>query len=441
MSANAEIARLFALQETSHRAARSSSAEVRKAKLARMKDVVLAHAEEICNAIHADLGRPVAMAMSAEVRATVAEIDEAIAHLAEWMASAAVTPSLPIPNAVAEIRPEARGRVLVLGPWNFPVGLVLQPIVAAIAAGNTVIAKPNELSPQSSAITTLVLREAFDETDVAVVEGDVAVAQALLDLPFDHIFFTGSPAVGRSVMAAAAQHLASVTLELGGKCPVIIDRGTDLVRIAQQVIGGRCINAGQLCLAPDHVWIHRDQGEAFLGALTTSIKAMFYTEDGHFNPGALGTIVNERNFTRVAHYIEDALNRGARVHCGGELHKEKLAIEPTVLVDVPLDAKVMVEEIFGPILPVQMFDDVEEVFAYHRTRGKPLAVYAFSPESAFIESVLANIPSGGATVNGLLLHASDLRLPFGGVNESGMGRYHGIHGFRELSHERAVFRA
>lgn len=431
------VSALFATHRASQRAAARSDAATRIAKLVRFKDVVLARADAVCDAIAADLGRPRAVAMSAEVTATVAEIDLAVANLETWMQPVSVTPTLSIPGMEAKMVYEARGKVLVLGPWNFPIGLVLQPVVAAIAAGNVVIAKPNEMAPHCSAVTTAILREAFDETDVAVIEGGVDVAVALLDLPFDHIFFTGSPNVGRVVMAAAARHLASVTLELGGKCPVIVDEGTNLAIVAKGVMTVRCLNNGQLCLAPDHVWVKSGVKDAFLAALADAARALFY-KDGLFDPARTGKIIDDRNFARVTGYIADAVARGATVHAGGASDPAARTIEPTILTDVPLDAAVMQEEIFGPVLPVLSFDSLDDILAYQDTRGKPLALYIYSPDAAFTADVLSSISSGGATVNGVLLHSSEMGLPFGGVNESGIGRYHGIHGFRELSHERAV---
>lgn len=434
---HAAVAAKFTAHRASQRAAARSTAADRIAKLERFKQIVLAHADAVCDAIVADLGRPRAVALSAEVTATVTEIDLAVNNLAAWMQPVTITPTLPIPGLQASMTYEARGKVLVLGPWNFPIGLVLQPVVAAIAAGNVVIAKPNEMAPHCSAVTAAILREAFDEADVAVIEGGIDAAEALLDLPFDHIFFTGSPKVGRTVMAAAARHLASVTLELGGKCPVIVDEGANLAIVAKGVMAIRCLNNGQLCLAPDHVWVRSGLKEAFLAALTDAAQAMFY-KDGAFDPARTGKIIDDRNFARVTGYISDAVARGATIHTGGATDAVSRTVEPTVLTDVPLDAAVMQDEIFGPILPVLSFDTLEDILAYQDTRGKPLALYVFSADEAFTADVLACISSGGATVNGVLLHASEMGLPFGGVNESGIGRYHGIHGFRELSHERSI---
>lgn len=437
-SAAAEISRLFALQRDHRYVAKTSSAEVRKAKLAKFRDVLLAHQEAICAAMYADLRRAPESAIAGEVMATVAEIADVMANLDAWMQPQVVEPSPHFAGAQAQIRSEARGQVLVLGPWNFPIGLVLQPIVPAIAAGNCVIAKPNELAPHCSAVLATIIAEAFDERDCALIEGGVEVANALLAQPFDHIFFTGSPAVGKIVMTAAAQQLASVTLELGGKSPTIVHLDADIPKAAMQIAGGRCVNAGQLCLAPDHIWVHRSVCAELVEQLQASLQQMFFI-DGKLNGDALGKIIDERNFKRVTGYIEDAVARGARVVFGGQSHALERTLEPTILLDVPLDARVMQEEVFGPVLPVIVYDDVNEILGYVQNHGKPLATYIYSKDQQFIDHVLDHTSSGGVTLNGVILHCAESRLPFGGVNSSGIGRYHGVYGFRELSHERSIF--
>lgn len=435
---SAEISRLFALQREHRYVAKTSTADERKAKLSKFRDVLLANKDAVCEAMYADLRRSAQMAIGAEVMATVAEIADAIANLDSWMKPQHIEPSPHFAGAKAEIRPEARGQILVLGPWNFPIGLVLQPIVPAIAAGNCVIAKPNELSPHCSAVIAKIIREAFDERDCAVIEGGIDVANELLALPFDHVFFTGSPAVGKVVMAAAAKHLASVTLELGGKSPTIVHKDANIPAAAMKIAGGRCINAGQLCLAPDHIWVHRSVAGALVDQLQTAMQQMFFV-DGKLNADAVGKIIDERNFKRVTGYIEDAVARGAKIAFGGNSNAAERTVEPTILLNVPLDAKVMQEEIFAPILPVIAYDDVKEIIDYVQGHGKPLAAYIFSEDKQLIEHVLANTSSGGVTINGVVMHCAETRLPFGGVNTSGIGRYHGVHGFRELSHERSIF--
>ncbi|MET0377566.1 MAG: aldehyde dehydrogenase family protein [Spongiibacteraceae bacterium] len=441
MTASAdEIRRVFALQRAYQYTAKTSTAAQRKEKLLRLKAAIEANTDAVCEAMYADLRRSRQMAIYGELHGVLNSIDEAVAHLDAWMSPVEIEPAPTLPGK-SQIRYEARGQVLVLGPWNFPIGLVLSPIVPAIAAGNVVIAKPNEMSAQSSAITAKILREAFDERDVAVFEGGIETANQLLELPFNHVFFTGSPAVGRVVMAAAAKHLASVTLELGGKNPVVIDAGADLVAAAGKIAAIRTMNSGQLCLCPDNVWVHRSVRDQFVGIVSAVFQKMYFV-DGKLNGDALGKIVDDRNFARVTSYIDDARARGAKVAFGGGNDPVQRLVEPTVLVDVPVAAKVMQDEIFGPILPVNAFDDIGEVIDYLHARGKPLAAYIYSNDEKLVDRFIGETSSGGVTVNDILSHASDASgLPFGGVNDSGIGAYHGIHGFRELSHARSVFSA
>jgi len=416
---------------------KQSPASERKRKLQRLRDIVQRNSDEVHQALYADLRKPAAEA-AGEVASVLADIDDALAHLEEWMTPTEIAPAPHFPGAKARITYEARGVCLLFGPWNFPFQLLFEPLVPIIAAGNCAIAKPNELAPETSKVSARMIREAFEESDVAVVEGGVECAQELLDLPFDHIFFTGSPKVGRSVMGAAAKHLASVTLELGGKCPVVIDGSADLAQVAATVAAARCYNAGQVCLCPDIAWIPQHLAGAFVSHLRSSIEGAYYT-DGKLNKGAFGKIVDARNFERVKGYLDDALGKGAEVIIGGQTESEDRTIHPTVLANVPFDAKVMNEEIFGPILPVATYSHISEVCEFTQQRGKPLAMYIFSHDQEFINTLIQNTSSGGVTINGWAMHWFEPQLPFGGVNESGTGAYHGIHGFRELSHERSVF--
>ena len=432
----AELSAIFSLQKRAQHLQKATTAQHRIEALKRFRASVERHQEAVKDALVADLRRP--RAGLPEIGGILAEIDFAVAHLVQWMRPVEVAPLLPIPGAKARITYEPRGVCAVFGAWNFPVLLSLQPLVAIIAAGNCAIVKPNELTPASSRVVASIVREAFAVAEVAVVEGGVEVAKAMQALPFDHVFFTGSPAVGKQVMQAAAQHLSSVTLELGGKCPVIIDGTADLKEAASKVIAGRCANAGQLCLAPDHVWIKPALRKAFVDHLKAAVQERFYV-GGRLNKDAFGRIVNMRNLMRLRRYLDDAAAKGATVAFGGQSEEDDLTMHPTVLVDVPLDAEIMREEIFGPILPVLNFNDEAEIFSAINAGGKPLAMYIFSRDQDMIDRVLLNTSSGGVTINDTYLHALDPQLPFGGVNGSGMGRYHGMHGFRELSHERSIF--
>lgn len=434
---NPLIERLFALQRASRVTRKQEGAEARKIKLARLKDAIEARIPQIEKALYEDLRKPPSGGKGGEIPAVLGEIGMAIANLEQWMAPKPVAQSSHLPNTAAHIQYEPRGIVLLLGAWNFPFALVMAPLVAIIAAGNSAIVKPNELQPATSAVIAELLGSVFAEQDVAVVQGGIDVAESLQELPFDHVFFTGSPSVGKRVMAAAARHLTSVTLELGGKCPAIIDSGYDLNEAAAKVAGARFLNAGQVCLSVDHVWVPRALQEEFCTLVSALIEQMFYV-NGQLSLERLPRIVNSRNFERVLTYIEDARQRGARVLRGGQSEPESLTIHPTVLTDVPLDARIMQEEIFGPLLPILAYDSLDEVLAQIDSTGKPLAMYIFSHDQAFVDEVLLGTSSGGVTVNHVLLHFMEKNLPFGGVNGSGMGRYHGHAGFLELSNARSV---
>jgi aldehyde dehydrogenase (NAD+) len=432
-----EVRRVFDAQHASRWTHKRGTADERRVRLLRLRQAVINHADDIAQALYADLRRPLDGAVPSEVRVVIKDIDDAIAHLDEWMAPTLVPPSFP--DTTARIEYEARGVVLLFGPWNFPFGLVFQPLVAIIAAGNTAIVKPNELSPATAAVTSSVIKEAFGDDDVSVFQGGIDLAEFLLELPVDHIFFTGSPAVARTVMSAAARHLASVTLELGGKCPAIIDGTTDLATVAGLICGGKLSNAGQICLSPDHVYVRSDIRDEFVEHYLKHVDAKVYT-DGTINLEAMPRIVNERNFDRVCHYVDDAVERGAKLIGTGGRDRGTLTIEPVVLLDVPSDAAVMQEEIFGPVLPVFGYRDVDDVLADMRSRPKPLGVWAYTADPATEAAILAGTSSGGVTVNGWATHCADPQLPFGGVGNSGMGAYHGVYGFRELSHARGVAR-
>jgi len=431
------IERVFALQRAHKWTVKNSTAAERKAKLERLREAMLANAEALRRALHADLRKPEAEA-AGEIGSVENDINDAIEHLESWMAPVEITPAPVFAGARARIVYEARGVCLVFGPWNFPFQLLFEPLVPVIAAGNTAILKPNELAPATSRISTEIIRAVFDEREVAVFEGGIELANGLLALPVDHVFFTGSPKVGRVVMGAAARHLSSVTLELGGKCPVILDETTDLAAAAATIAAARCYNSGQVCLCPDIAWVPASKRDALVAHLDSAVRSMLY-QNGELNKSAFGRMVDRRNFDRVKGYLDDALERGATLAFGGTTEADDLTIHPTVLLDVPADARIMKEEIFGPILPIQGYRTPDEVCAAVQGGGKPLAMYIYSNDPGFVETVMNNTSSGGVTVNGWATHWFEPQLPFGGVNESGIGRYHGLHGFREVSHERSVF--
>lgn len=434
-----EIARVFALQQAHMWETKASSAQVRKEKLARFKVAVEAHADDIVAAVLEDTRKPVGEIRVTEVLNLTANIQRNIDNLDEWMKPVEVQTSLN-PADRAEIRYEARGVCLILGPWNFPLGLALGPVAAAVAAGNTCIVKLTDLCPATAKIAAVVIKEAFDEKDVALFEGDVSVATALLDLPFHHIFFTGSPRVGKIVMAAAAKHLTTVTLELGGKSPVIVDDSADIDQIAAQLAAAKQFNGGQACISPDYVFVKEDKKAALVEGFRANVEKNLYDESGALKKDGIAQVVNKANFDRVKAMFDDAVAKGATVAVGGKFEPDDLTVHPTMLTDVTPQMTILQDEIFAPVIPVMTYDTLDQAIGYIEARDKPLALYVYSKDEANVEKVLARTSSGGVTVNGVFSHYLENNLPFGGVNTSGMGSYHGVFGFKCFSHERAVYR-
>jgi aldehyde dehydrogenase (NAD+) len=320
---------------------------------------------------------------------------------------------------------EAKGVVLILSPWNFPVNLTFGPFVSAIAAGNCVMIKPSEMTPHTSALMKRIIGELFDESEAAVIEGDAGVAEALLRKKWDHIFFTGSPAVGRVVMKAAAEYLTPVTLELGGKSPVIVDRTANLDEAAKKIAWGKFLNCGQICIAPDYLLID----EAIQAPFVEKLRAAIAPETG--------LIVNDRHAARVKHLFDDAVAGGAEVVAGGGF--DQRAITPTLLANVDPESPVMQQEIFGPLLPMITYRTLDDALRIIAAREKPLVLYLFSRSRKVIDDVLRRTTAGGTAINDTLVQFYQLNLPFGGVGESGVGKAHGQFGFEAFSNARGVF--
>ena len=432
-----EIARVFDLQREHQWDVKASKAGERKAKLARLKAAVEAHADDIVAAVRQDTRKPEQEIRVTEVLNVTGNIQRNIDNLDEWMKPTEITPSMN-PNDKGLIVYEARGVCLILGPWNFPLGLVFGPLAAAVAAGNCCMVKLTDLCPNTARIAGEIVREVFDENEVALFEGDVSVAEALLELPFNHIFFTGSTRVGKIVMAAAARHLATVTLELGGKSPVIIDEGADIEKIAADLAGAKQFNGGQACISPDYVFVREGEKNRLVEGFKAKVAENLYAE-GKINKESIAQIVNKGNFARVKSLFDDAVAQGAKVAVGGDLEEEDLTIHPTMLTEVTPQMKILQEEIFAPVLPVMTYDNLDQVIGYIEARDKPLALYLYSDNKDNVQKVLDRTSSGGVTVNGVFSHYLENQLPFGGVNGSGMGSYHGYFGFKAFSHERAVY--
>ena len=397
-----------------------------------------AHVDEIVAAVKHDTRKPENEIRVTEVLNVIANIERNINSLDEWMKPVEVLPSLNKSDK-AKILYEARGLCLILGPWNFPIGLVMGPLAAAIAAGNCCIVKLTDLCPATASVAARIVKEAFEKNEVALFEGGVGVATALLDLPFDHIFFTGSTRVGKLVMAAAAKHLATVTLELGGKSPVIVDEDADVKQVAGDLAAAKQFNGGQACICPDYVFIKEQQQSSLVEAFRAKVKQNLYRDDGSIKKESIAQIVNDQNFARIKRLFNDAVRKGATIAVGGTLEEADRTIHPTMLTDVTPDMLIMQEEVFGPIVPVLTYKNLDDVIEYISGRGKPLALYIYSNSRDNIDKVLSRTSSGGVTINGFFSHYLENQLPFGGVNQSGMGSYHGVFGFKAFSHQRAVY--
>ena len=434
----ADMERTFALQQAQQWVTKSTTAEQRKEKLKKLKSAVEAHGDEIVAAVKQDTRKPENEIRITEVLGVIANIDRNINSLEDWMKPVEVSPSQN-KNDKARIVYEARGVCLILGPWNFPLGLTMGPLAAAIAAGNCCMVKLTDLCPATARVAAKIVREAFEEKEVALFEGGVEVATALLDLPFNHIFFTGSTRVGKLVMAAAAKHLATVTLELGGKSPVIVDEDADVKKVGGDLAAAKQFNGGQACISPDYVFIKEHQKDALVEEFRAKVRQNLYRDDGSIKKESIAQIVNAQNFGRIKKLFDDAVAKGAKIAVGGTLEEADRTIHPTLLTEVTPDMLIMQEEIFGPIVPVLTYKNINDVIAYISSRPKPLALYIYSNSQNNIEKLLSGTSSGGVTINGFFSHYLENQLPFGGVNQSGMGSYHGVFGFRTFSHERAVY--
>ncbi len=405
----------------------------RQSQLAQLRRLLVESESELLDALRADLGKSATEAYTTEAGFVLGEIAHAERHLASWMRPEKVSLPLKLRPGRASIVSEPLGVTLVIAPWNYPVHLLLAPMVAALAAGNCVVGKPSEVTPHVSAALARLVPRYLDSRAVAIVEGGVEETTALLDQRWDHVFYTGNGRVGRVVMAAAARHLTPVTLELGGKSPAIVDRSADVRVAARRIAWGKFVNAGQTCVAPDHVLVHQDVESRLLDELVRAVRD-FYGDDPS-SSADYGRVVDDRHWRRLRALLD--AGGYSSVVCGGDGDEATRYLAPTILAGVDRDAAVMGEEIFGPILPVLAVDDVEDAIGVVRSGDKPLALYVFG-DDAVAERVLESTSSGGACVNATLLHLAVPDLPFGGVGESGSGAYHGRTGFDTFSHRKSV---
>ncbi|MQA21748.1 aldehyde dehydrogenase family protein [Rugamonas sp. FT103W] len=437
-----QIKAAFDAQQATALRWRASAAAERIARVKRLRDALMAQREAFYAAFESDYRKSPAEVEASEFLPVMEEIRQVLGALKRWMKPRRHWPTTTMLGTYASVQYQPRGRVLIIAPWNYPLSLCFGPLVSALAAGNTAIIKPSEMTPAVSALMARIIADVFPADEVALFEGSQPTSHALLQLPFDHIFFTGSPSVGKLVMTAAAQHLASVTLELGGKSPTIVDETANLQLAAETLMWGKFLNNGQTCVAPDHVYVHASVKPAFVAACRQVLQQRYGADAvAQKQSPDLTRVVNQRHTQRLAGLLADALQRGAVVHTGGEVDEAQCYIAPTLIEQIPAGAAILSEEIFGPLLPIIEYRELDQVIAAINAAPKPLALYVWSTRQANIDKVLKQTSSGGACVNHCVAHFAHGNLPFGGVNNSGMGSAHGEYGFKAFSHERAVLRA
>ena len=432
-------------QKAAHLSDGAPSVETRIDWLDRCIKLLIGHEAAIVKALNDDFGnRAAAVSGITDVAGSIGPLKHAKANVKTWMRpeKRKTTPALlGFLGAKAEVQFQPKGVVGIISPWNFPVNLTFAPLAGVLAAGNRAMIKPSEFTPATSELMAKMFAEVFSEDEIAVFPGGPEVGQAFSELAFDHLVFTGATAIARHVMKAAAANLVPLTLELGGKSPVILGRSADYATAAARVMAGKTLNAGQICLAPDYVLSPRDKLDTFVSEARASVTAMFPTIKD--NPDYTA-IIADRHYDRIRGYIDDARAKGAQVveinpadeDFSQQQHRK---IPPTLILNATDEMSVMREEIFGPVLPVMTYGDVAEAIAYVNAHDRPLAVYYFGADAAEEARVLSQTTSGGATVNDVIFHVAQEELPFGGVGPSGMGGYHGVDGFREFSHRKAIY--
>lgn len=413
-----------------------TSASERKELLLKLKASIFKRREEIKAALYQDFKKPYAESELTEIHTSLDEINFAVKRLSKWMRPKRVSTPIALFGSRSFIQYEAKGVVLILAPWNYPFSLLINPLVAAIAAGNCVMARPSEKTPATAAILKTIVDEVFPANVARVVIGEIDLAEKLLELNFDHIFFTGSTQVGKKIMLAAAKNLTSVTLELGGKSPVIIDQDVNLEDAAEKLFWGKFMNGGQTCVAPDYVFIPENLKEKFCELFKAQIEKRFgETSNERLSTKDFARIIDTKAYER----LEAKILHEKRL-LEDRPFKDERFIPPTLLTDVSQNSPIMEDEIFGPILPLLSYKNLDTVIEYIQKNPKPLALYVFSKNNKMIKKVLKSTTAGGTAINHVVLHLANPHLPFGGVGPSGMGSYHGEFGFKAFSHERSVLK-
>lgn len=409
------------------------SINFRVESLKKLKSTIKKYEKDIINALHEDLGKSEFEAYTTEVGFIYSSINYALKNIKRWNKVRKVKNDLAQLPGKSYIYNCPYGSVLIIGPYNYPFQLTIEPLIGAIVGGNTAILKPSEFTPKVEDVIVKIIKEAFEEKYINVVTGDYTVNSALLDLPFDYIFFTGSVNVGKIVMEKASKHLTPITLELGGKSPVIVDSTAKLDIATKRIIWGKFSNAGQTCVAPDYILVQEEIYDEFIQKAKNRIRE-FYSENVKQNKD-YGRIVNDRHMKRLSNILE---KDKSKVLFGGEVDFESRYISPTILGNVNYNDEVMKDEIFGPIMPVIKYKDLKDIEYYLKKYEKPLALYVFSEDKAFSEKIINKFAFGGGCVNDTISHVASLYLPFGGVGKSGIGKYHGYSSFKTFTYEKSI---
>ena len=433
----------LALQRDSYIAEGEVSAATRIDRIQRTIEVLVQNAEKISEAMNADFGcRPRQVNLMTDVTGSLENLKHAKKHLHKWMKREKRPSMFPLGllGGRSSIQYQPKGVVGVIAPWNFPLGMVFEPLAGVLAAGNRAMIKPSEFTPATSKLVEEMMTSTFDPSEISVVTGGAEVGQAFSALPFDHMIFTGATNIARHILTAAARNLVPVTLELGGKSPVVISRSADLEQAMQRVMLGKTLNAGQICLAPDYLLVPEEQLEPVISLATKAVKGMYSSlrDNDQYT-----SVINERHHKRLSGYLEDAEQRGCRIiplnPANEDFSNGTGKIPPTLIVSPESDALCMEEEIFGPLLPIRTYKDYDETIDYINANPRPLAAYYFGTDKGEEEAFLHRTTSGGVCINDVIFHIAQEDMPFGGVGPSGMGSYHGIEGFKTFSHAKSIY--
>ena len=438
-----EMAGILERQKQAHIRDGAPSAQVRIDRLDRAIGLLVDHGDALCEAMREDFGhRSVDQSRFTDIASSIGALKHSKKHLRSWMKSDKRKPEFPFGfiGAKATVQYVPKGSIGIISPWNFPVNLTFAPLANAFAAGNRAMIKPSEFTEKTSELMAKLIAQNFDEEECAVITGGPDVGAAFTALPFDHLVFTGATSIAHHVMRAAADNLVPLTLELGGKSPVVLGRSADLQKAANRIMAGKTLNAGQICLAPDYAFVPQEKTGDFVEAATTAVGAMF--PDGMKDNDDYTSVVNQRHYDRLMGYLEEAKSKSAEVieiNPAGENFSQQPhhKIAPHIIVDPDEDLQVMQDEIFGPILPIKSYTETKDAVAYINSKPRPLGLYYFGEDASEQSQVLDGTTSGGVTVNDVVMHVAQEDLPFGGVGPSGMGAYHGRDGFYEFSHKKA----